>query len=215
VADIYSPTISVLHQVFAITGNKIASMMVGETSLMFSSQYYGSAEEFQTAWHKKLSLATKVEVKYDAIKSVHKDADDADILIKYKTILRIPTDCQFSFNDASAYPVFFDFLQKKRYFTKQEARLTPLKAIVNYLIGLVATLAFTAFCYSEALKIANGTVAAASTGKEELFNDLVGALGAKGVLAAGTLLAAYLGYKAWQRFSNPPNRLLFLPPNAY
>jgi hypothetical protein len=200
-----------LQQVFAITGNKIAAMMAGETSFMFSSQYFDSAEAFQAAWNKKISLATKIEVKYSAIKSVHKDDDDADILIKYKTALGIPTNCQFSFNNATAYPVFFDFLQHKQYFTKQEERLTPLKSIVNYLIGLAATLLFTAFSYSEALKIANGTVEKATTGKQKLFNDLVGALGDKGVLAAGGALLAFLGYKAWLRFSNPPNRLLFLP----
>lgn len=105
------------NQVFIITGNKIASMMAGETSFMFSSQSFRSAEEFQAAWDKKLSLATKVEVKYDAIKSIHKDDDSDDILIKYKTILGIPTNCEFSFDDKAAYPLFFAFLQKERYFT--------------------------------------------------------------------------------------------------
>jgi hypothetical protein len=204
-----------LHQVFAITGNKIASMMAGETSLMFSSQHFRSADEFRAAWDKKLSLATKVEVKYDAIKSVHKDDDDGDILIKYKTILGIPTNCQFSFDDAGAYPLFFSFLQRERYFTKREESLTPLKAIVNYLVGIVATLAFTAFNYAQALAIAAGTVEETTDHKRELFNVIVGTLGPTGVLAAGGLLLAYLGYKAWKRFSNPPTRLLFLPPNAY
>jgi hypothetical protein len=202
------------NQVFAITGNKIASMMAGETSFMFSSQSFRSAEEFQTAWDKKLSLATKVEVKYDAIKSVHKDDDGDAILIKYKTVLGIPTNCEFSFDDKAAYPLFFAFLEKERYFTNQYEKLTPLKAIVNYLIGLVATLAFTAFCYSEALKIAAGTVAETTNGKQRLFNNIVGALGDKGVLAAGGLLFCYLGYNAWSRFSNPPHRSLFLPPTV-
>ena len=189
-------------------------MLAGETSFMFSSQQFITAEEFRFAWDKKLSLATKVEVKYDAIKSVHKDEDDANVLIKYKTVLGIPTNCVFSFDDPAAYPVFYAFLQQERYFTKQEVKLTPLKSIVNYLIGIAVTLFFTAFCYSEALKIANGTVEETTNGKQELFNEAVGALGDKGVLAVGALLLCYLGYKAWTRFSNPPNRLLFLPPNA-
>jgi hypothetical protein len=201
------------NQVFAITGNKIASMMAGEASFMFSSQRFHSAAEFQAACDKKLSLATKVEVKYDAIKSIHKDDDDADILIKYKTILGLPTNCEFSFDEASAYPIFFTFLQKDRYFTKQEEQLTPLKSIVNYLIGIAATLAFTAFSYSQALAIANGTAEETTDHKRELFNSIVGALGNKGVLAVGALLLAYLGYKVWRRLSKPLSRLLFLPPN--
>ena len=189
-------------------------MLAGESAFLFSSQHFRSAEEFRAAWDKKLSLATKVEVRYDAIKSVHKDDDDADILIKYKTVLGIPTNCQFSFDDAGAYPLFFSFLQRERYFTKQEERLTPLKSIVNYLIGIAATLALTAFSYSQALDIGQGTVEETNDHKRALFNSIVGFLGTKGVLAVGALLLAYLGYKAWARFSNPPTRLLFLPPNA-
>jgi len=203
-----------LQQVFSVTGNKIASLLAGEKAFLFSSQHFTSPEAFQAAWEKKLSLATKVEVKYEAIKSVHKDDDGSTILIKYKTVLGIPTNCEFSLHDKSAYPLFFNYLQKELYFTRQEEKLTPLKSIVNYLIGLAATLAFTAFSYSEALKIANGTVAEAHSGKEQLFNEAIGALGDKGVLAAGGILATYLGYRAWKRFSNPPNRLLFLPPNT-
>jgi hypothetical protein len=203
-----------LHQVFAITGNKIASMAAGDTSFMFSSQSFNSFEDFQAAWDKKLSLATKVEVKYDAIKSVRKDDDDADVLIKYKSLLGIPTDCQFSFDDEAAYPLLFAFLQKERYFTKQYDKLTPFKSTANYLIGIVVTLALTAFSYLEALKIAAGTAERATTSKHRLFNAIVDALGDKGVLAVGGLVLCYLGYKAWTRFTNPPHRALFLPPNA-
>jgi len=188
--------------------------MTGDTSFKFSSHRFDSPDEFQTAWDKKLSLATKVEVKYDAIKSIKKDDDDTDILIKYKTILGIPTNCEFSFVDEESYAIFFTFLQKERYFTKEYEKLTPIKSIVNYLIGIAAMLVFTAFCYSEALKIANGTVEEATDGKQKTFNDIIGALGSKGVLAIGGVLLCYLVYKAWKRFSNPPHRLLFLPLNA-
>ncbi|MGI4871319.1 MAG: hypothetical protein ACRYFX_09085 [Janthinobacterium lividum] len=203
-----------LLQVFPITGNKIASLLAGETSFMLSSQYFASAEEFQTAWDKKLSLATKVEVKYDAIKSIKKDDDDQDILIKYKTFLGIPTNCEFSFDDPDAAPVFFAFLQQQQYFTRQHEQLTPLKAIVNYLLGVVFALAFTAFCYWQALEIANGTAEKNTHGEQALFNIIVGALGDKGVLLVGGAATCYLLYKAWQRFSNPPQRLLFLPPTS-
>ena len=31
---------------------------------------------------------------------------------------------------------------------------------------------------------------------------------------AAVIGSGYLLYKAWKRFANPPQRLLFLPPNA-
>ncbi|RZL09000.1 MAG: hypothetical protein EOO62_14530 [Hymenobacter sp.] len=207
-----------LNRVFDITGNKIASLLPGEDALLFSGQSFDSfdttAEEFRAAWDKKLSLNTKIKVRYDAIKSIKKDDDEAEVLVAYKTFLGLPTNVQFTFNDPAAYDVFFAFLQKERYFTQQYEQLSPLKAITNYLIGLAAVLAFTAFAYSEALKIAAGTVAPARNGKEALFNNVVGFLGDKGVLALGSLGLVYLGYQAWRRYTLPPHRLLFLPPNA-
>ena len=206
-----------LNRVFDITGHKIASLLPSDDALLFSSQHFDSfdaAEEFRAAWDKKLSLATKVKVPYDAIKSIKKDDDEAEVLIAYRTFLGLPTNVQFTFEDQTAYETFFTFLQKERYFTRQYDQLTPLKAIANYLIGIIAVLALTAFAYSEALKIADGTVEPARTGKQALFNNIVGFLGDKGVLAVGGLGLCYLGYKAWTRFAAPPHRQLFLPPNA-
>lgn len=199
---------------FSITGNKITSLLLADNALQFSSQQFHSAEQFETAWRRKLSLATKVEAKYAAIRSVHKDDDSADVFIKYKTALGLPTNCAFSFQRPEDYDTFFTFLQQQRYFTRQVEQLTPFKAIINYLIGIAATIAFTWFCHSEALAIAAGTVAEARTSKARLFNELVGFLGPRGVLAAGGLLLCYLLYKAWMRFSNPPQRQRFLPPSV-
>jgi hypothetical protein len=203
-----------IHKVFTITGNKINSLCLGENSLMFSSQTFDSVDSFNEGWNKKLSLATKVEVKYESIKSIKKEDTDNDILIKYKSFLGIPSDCEFSFSDLNDYEIFFNFLQKERYFSKTYENLTPFKAVLNYLIGLVVTIGITVFSYFEALKIANGTIEEAYSAKTRLFNSIVGFLGDKGVLVVGILGAGYLLYKIWIRFTNPPNQLKFLPPNS-
>ena len=202
------------NKVFAISGNKIASLSIGENSLMFSSQTFNSVEDFMEGWNKKLSLATKVEIKYESIKSVKKEDTDKDVLIKYKSFIGIPTNCEFSFSDTNDYETFFTFLQKVRYFSKTEEVLTPFKAILNHLIGLVFAIGITVFAYFEALKIADGTIEEAHSGKTRLFNNIVELLGDKGVLAVGTLGACYLLYKIWTRFKNPPNQLKLLPPNS-
>jgi hypothetical protein len=202
------------NKVFAISGNKIASLVIAENSLMFSSQTFNSVEDFMEGWNKKLSLATKVEIKYESIKSVKKEDTDNDVLIKYKSFIGIPSDCEFSFSDINDYETFFTFLQKERYFSKTHEVLTPFKAILNYLIGLAITIGITIFAYFEALKIADGTIEEAHSSKTRLFNNIVELLGDKGVLAVGVLGTCYLLYKIWTRFKNPPNQLKLLPPNS-
>lgn len=203
-----------IDKVFSITGNKISTLITDDNSLKFSSSTSDTVENFKEAFAKKFSLATKVEIKYDAIKSIKKEDNDADISIKYKTLVGIAGACVFSFNDPADYHTFFIFFEKERYFTKIDETLTPFRAIRNYIIGLLATIGVTIFCYYEAIEIANGTVEEATTGKTRAFNYVVGLLGEKGVIMIGVLISAYLLYKIWKRFSNPPNQIKLLPPNA-
>lgn len=199
-------------KVFSITGNKISSFIIDDSSLKFSSQKFNTASEFLEAWNKKVSLATKVEVKFDSIKSIEKEDKDEDILIKYKTLAGIPLDCEFSFYDSNDYEIFFNFIEKKWYFKRTHETLTPLRAIRNFAIGLVATIGITVLSYNKAIDVENGRVEETSSGQIMAFNYLVGLLGDKGVIAVGSLVASFLLYKIWTRFTNPPNQTKFLPP---
>lgn len=203
-----------VDKVFSITGNKISGFIVDENLLKFSSSTSDTVDTFKKAFAKKLSLATRVEIKYDAIKSIKKEDNDKDISITYKTFAGIPTDCEFSFNNPADYDTFFAFCEKELYFRKSHETLTPFRAIRNYLIGLLATVGFTIFTYYQAIEIANGTVEEATSGKVRAFNYVVGLLGDKGVIAIGALVSAYFLFKIWNRFSNPPGQIKLLPPNA-
>lgn len=202
------------NRVFSISGNKISSFIIDENSLKFSSQTFNSFLDFQDAWNKKLSLATKVEIKYDNIKSIKKEEFDKDILIKYKAFGGLPSDCEFSFTNFEDYETFFSFFTEKRYYQRTIETLTPFKAIQNYLIGFLATIGFTIFSYFEAIDLANGTAEEAHSGKTRTFNFVVDLLGAKGVIFVGTVISAFLIYKIWTRFKNPPNQTRLVPPNS-
>ncbi len=204
-----------LNQVFSISGNKIASLVADADALKFSSSGFTSVDEFLTSFGKKLSLATKVEIKYDTIKSIQKEDKDKTIAIKYKGLGGITNSCEFSFNNESDYEVFFSYLEKERYFKRTAETLTPFKAISSYLLGLALTIAITAFCYYEAINIENGSLEEAGNRKARAFNALIGLLGDKGVLAVGVLIVCYLGYKIWTRFKNPPTQTKFIAPNGY
>lgn len=203
-----------IDKVFSITGNKVSAFIIDENSLKFSSSSSDTVDSFRETFAKKLSLATKVEIKYDSIELIKKEDNNKDILIKYKTFVGIPSDCEFSFSDPADYDTFFAFFEKERYFTESKETLTPFSAIRNYLIGLVSTIGLTIFAYYQAIKIANGTAKEVHSAKARLLNYLIGLLGDKGVLGLGTIISAYLIYKIWQRFSNPPNQTRLLPPNA-
>ncbi|GGD57630.1 hypothetical protein GCM10011514_22160 [Emticicia aquatilis] len=202
------------NKVFSISGNKISSFIFDENSLKFSSQNFNSYTDFQDAWNKKLSLATKVEIKFENIKSIKKEEFDKDILIKYKALGGLPADCEFSFTNFEDYETFFSFFTEKRYYQRTIETLTPFKAIQNYLIGFVATIGITLFSYFEAIALANGTAEEAHSGKTKTFNFVVELLGDKGVILVGTAISAFLIYKICTRFKNPPNQTRLVPPNS-
>lgn len=202
-----------INKVFSISGNKISSFIIDENSLKFSSQNFDSFTDFQDAWNKKLSLATKVEITFENIKSIKKEEFDKDILIKYKAFGGLPADCEFSFTDFDDYETFFSYFTDKRYFQQTIETLTPFKAIQNYLIGFVVTIGITIFSYFEAIALANGTAEEAHSSKSRTFNFVVELLGEKGVILIGTVISLFLIYKIWTRFKNPPNQTRLVPPN--
>ena len=204
-----------LNQVFPVSGNKISSFVADVDSLKFSSSSFDSVDEFLAAYSKKLSLATKLEIKYDSIKAVQKEDNDKTVVIKYKGIGGITSSCEFSFSNESDYEVFFSYLEKERYFKRTNETLTPFKAIRSYILGLLLTIGLTIFAYYQAIDIANGTLEDSGNRKTRLFNALVGLLGDKGVLAVGAAITAWIGYKIWTRFKNPPNQTRFIAPNGF
>jgi hypothetical protein len=187
-----------LNQVFSVSGHKIASFVADADSLKFSSSRFESVDEFLTSFVKKLSLATKVEIQYDSIKSVQKEDNEKTVAIKYKTLGGFSTSCEFSFSNESDYEVFFNYLEKERYFKRTNETLTPFKAIKSYILGMLLTIVLTIFAWYQAIGTANGTLEDSGNRKTRLFNALVGLLGDKGVLAIGGAIAAYLLYKICQ-----------------
>ncbi|MFN6091285.1 MAG: hypothetical protein ACK44N_02600 [Bacteroidota bacterium] len=107
-----------IDKVFSVTGNKISSFIIDGDSLKFSSSTFETVDEFKLAFAKKLSLATKVEIKYSSIKSIKKEDNSSEISIVYKNALGIPMDCEFAFTDTSNYQTFFIFLVKERFISK-------------------------------------------------------------------------------------------------
>lgn len=204
-----------IDKVFLITGNKISAFIADEESLKFSSSTSDTnINNFRESFAKKLSLSKKIEIKYDSIKSIKKEDNDDDILIKYKSFAGMPGNCEFSFSNKNDQDTFFTYLEKERYFTKTKETLTPFKAIINYLIGLIVTIGLTVFSYFQALQIANGTADQITSRKGRVYQNIVSMLGDKGVILVGTAISVFLIYKIWTRFKNPPTQVKLIPPNS-
>lgn len=199
------------NEIFPVNGNKIATLFLDTYSFKFSSSQINSIEDFEKAWDKKLTLAKKIEIQYDSVKAVRKEESDKEIIISYKTSVGITSQCQFSFPNANDYETFFAYLENEIGLDKEEETLAPFKAILNYLFGLIITVAITVFGYFEAIKIANGTASEGTNGKARLFNSIVGILGDKGVLFIGGGVTCYILFQMWKRYTNPPNQVRFTP----
>ncbi|MBS1509791.1 MAG: hypothetical protein JST86_03070 [Bacteroidetes bacterium] len=203
-----------INKVFLITGNKLSAFITDESSLKFSSSKSHSVEEFEEAYGKKFSLATRIKVKYESIKWIKKEEHDEKVIIRYSVFAGIPAECEFSFDHTEDVEIFFSFMEKERYFTRTHKKLTPFRAIKGYLIGLLATIGVTIFTFYMAIEIANGTAAKPKDSKGIIFNRIVGLLGTNGVVAIGAIISIYIIYKIWIRYNNPPNQTRLIPPNS-
>jgi hypothetical protein len=203
-----------IDTVFPITGKKLSAFIVDEQSLLFSSQRKNSFDAFKEEYAKKITLATKHEVKYEEIISITKEETEFDLHLSYKGTLGITNELEFTFSNAEDYEVFLTYLEHKRYFTRTYETLSPFNAIRSQLIWFFLSILGTIYFYDRAIEIAKEGVDDSARGRFRLINYLLELLGDKGIIAVGAIVVSYLGYNIWKRYSNPPRQMRLMPPNA-
>jgi hypothetical protein len=202
-----------IDNLFKIESDKFNSMVLSENALQFSSKEFETNQAFSEAWNKTISLASKLEIKYDAIKIIKQEDNSDQLGIDYKGAAGIPMNVVFSFADGLDHEAFVDYFITKQYFQKSTEGMTPFGAVKGDLLWMLGTIAFTIFAYYQALEITAGTATEGSTGKTRMFNALIEFLGAKGVIALGAAIALFFAYKTWARYKNPPLQTSLFPPN--
>jgi len=198
---------SVTNQVFSISGNKIQSLLLNDQSLRFSSGQFKFSEEFEEAWRKKWSTATKLEIKHSSIRSITKEDQELKIRIVYKTYIKIPSECEFSFSDAGICAAFLTYMEKEQYFARTHERMLPFKAVSRYILGLMFTIGITWFSWHLVVDQKHGGTEEGGDAKAKLFLYLLNLLGEKGILTIGIGICGYIGFRIWKRASNPPYRV--------
>lgn len=203
-----------IDKVFPITSKKLSAFIVDEQSILFSSQRKDSFDAFKEDFAKKITLATKHEVKYEEIISITKEETEFDLHLSYKGTLGITNELEFTFSNADDYEVFLTYLEQKRFFTRTYETLSPFNAIRSQLIWLLISILITIFSYDRAIDIAKEGIDESARGRFKLYSYLVEFLGDKGVIAVGVIVISYLGYNIWKRYSNPPRQMRLMPANS-
>lgn len=203
-----------IDKVFPITSKKLSAFIVDEQSILFSSQRKNSFDAFKEEFAKKITLATKHEVKYEEIISITKEESEFDLHLSYKRTLGITNELEFTFSNADDYEVFLTYLEQKRFFTRTYETLSPFNAIRSQLIWLFISILITIFSYDRAIDIDKEGVDESARGRFRLYSYLIEFLGDKGVIAVGSIVIMYLGYNIWKRYSNPPRQMRMMPANS-
>jgi hypothetical protein len=199
----------ITNRVIKVSGEKIESMLVTEDSFQFLSKSCNTVEEFQEAFSKTLTMATKQEVKYEAIKSIKKEVADEDLSIAYKGGLG-GNSVTFKFENGTDCEAFLKYCEKPPVgLTRNEVQLSPFQAMKYYLLGLLASLILVPFAYQRAVGLVAGEVTdpegySRSDRKGRFLNNILELLGPTGTLLVGILIITVLGYITWKRYSNPP-----------
>jgi len=200
-----------IDKVFPITSKKLSAFIVDDQRILFSSQRKDSFNAFKEEFAKKITLATKHEVKYEDIISITKEEAEFDLHLTYKGALGITNELEFTFSKSDDYEVFLTYLEQKRFFTRTYETLSPFNAIRSQLIWLFLSILGTIFFYDRAIDIAKEGVDESERGKVRVLNYLIEFLGDKGVIAVGAIVIIYLGYNIWKRYTNPPRQMRLMP----
>jgi hypothetical protein len=202
------------NTVIKISGDKLGALLVTEDSMLFSSQYCVSPEEFKINWNKKLSLAITFNVKYAKVKSVVKNDDEPEVKVNYRSIINVPSQLEFTFNEKVEEKIFFTYLEKEQYFIKNQFRLSKFKAILPYLLGILLVVLSVAVSHYSLTDLQVEKVYVKPDSKTMLFNKLISYLGFKGIWAIGILISIFIITKITKRFKNPPQQTKLIPPNT-
>jgi hypothetical protein len=202
-----------IDSVFYITGHKVSSLMVDDNSVKLMTKEPITVHEFRAAWDKKVSINTKVEIKFEKITAIKKEDNDDTVVIRYKNFMNLTINCEFSFNSREDCEVFLTHFVKNLFYQKTYERMNRINANRNYILGLVFSLVFITMSYFEAMAQANGTSDEMSSGKGKVFQYLVGLIGVTGVILLGIAICSWIIYKMWSRFKNPPMLLTLIPPH--
>ncbi len=206
---------SVLNQVIPVSGEKIESLLMNDNALQLLSSTQASVEEFNAAWTKTLSLATKTEIAYESIKTITKEDGEDNIVIKYKGTMGMPSESQITFTNPTDLDAFFTFFQENKGFTRTDEALSPFKSALPYIFGLAITLGATAFGYYMADAAEHGEPEpdgnTRSARKGRFVRMIAETLGTKGVLLLGLAISAYVVYMILQRYKKPPVQTKLVP----
>jgi hypothetical protein len=207
---------SISNKIINVSGEKLECIVLAETAIQLMSKSFASIEEFNETWNKTLTLVTKSEIKYEDIKSISKEEGEEEITIHTKGMLGMAGERKMTFANPDEREAFYQFFQTQKGFVRTDETLSPLKSAMPYLGGLALTLLATAYGYYLSSQMASGEFVeelGASRGarRGRLISNIVEMLGTNGVLALGLGISAYIVYKIWDRYKNPPVQTKLVP----
>lgn len=207
---------NIQNQPIKVSGEKIECLVVGENSIQLADKAFSSIEEFNETWNKTMTLVSKSEIKYESIKSISKEENEDEVVVKASGAMGIPSETKFAFVNNSNKDAFFNFFQGQKSFIRTDDTLSPMKSAMPYIWGLLASIAISSYAFFEAMSMNAGTFVATegnSRGarKSRFFDSIIEMLGTNGVLLLGLGASAFIGYLAWKRFKNPPMQTKLVP----
>jgi hypothetical protein len=209
---------SISNQVIKVSGEKVECIVLADNAIQLMSKAFGTIAEFNEAWNKTLTLATKSEIKYDAIKSISKEEGEDEVIIKYKGLAGMTSEEKLTFPNSNDKDAFYNFFQTEKGFVRTDETMSPVKSALPYLGGLGIALLATAYGYYQSIEMASeqfveqdGYSRAARKGR--FLNSIIETLGTNGVLLLGLGVSAYIAYMVWNRYKNPPVQTKLIPTN--
>lgn len=207
---------SISNQVIKVSGEKVECIVLADNTIQLMSKAFETVAEFNEAWNKTLTLATKSEIKYDAIKSISKEEGEDEVVIKYKGLAGMTSEEKLTFTSSTDKDAFYSFFQTEKGFVRTDEVMSPVKSALPYLGGLGIALLATGYGYYQSIEMASGQFIeqegySRSVRKSNFINSIIETLGTNGVLLVGLGISTYITYMVWNRYKNPPVQTKLIP----
>ena len=183
-------------------GNKhYNSMLLADDGLFFYSKSgFATAADFREAFEKKSLMAAKTSITWEKVKAARWENGSDSVNFDYAGMnLTTPSEFDFSKKPENIQSLI-QYLEQVQKFRRTDLPLSPFKAALPYLIGLVVTVFGTGLILkliTEGGEIRTNVIFV-------LLIKLGEKLGPIGTLLAGGLISIFIGYKMWKAYQNPP-----------
>ncbi len=187
-------------EVFQVDAKDYKTMMIALDGMRLTSKRVTTVAEFLQTFEKGGLLTNNIKVTPEKLKGLTVEKGELKMTLNYRKMLEFGAPDELGFSNADVLNNILIYIEKKWFFHRTEKPMTPFKAIVPYMLALLAALYITGFTIY--INSVGGTYRTAIF--MVLLVKLSEKIGFIPTILLGLLSSVLIIRALWKAFKNPP-----------